>query len=80
MEVREFVDLTIAAVLEGCNGASSCPQIDEEQQLWSECSWLLANCVIYYNAAILSQVLEERRATSDLAGVALLCHLALSHA
>jgi hypothetical protein len=29
-----------------------------EQQLWSECSRLLANCVIYYNACVLSQLLE----------------------
>lgn len=34
-----------------------------EQQIWSDCSRLLANCVIYYNACILSELLElaERR-------------------
>ena len=25
---------------------------DQEQQLWSECSRLLANCIIYYNELI----------------------------
>lgn len=33
-------------------------------------SWLLASCIIYYNATILSRVLEERRAVGGLAGVA----------
>jgi len=36
----------------------------------------LANCVIFYNAAILSRVLEERRAASNLAGVAQLTQVA----
>ncbi|NJO84322.1 MAG: Tn3 family transposase [Blastochloris sp.] len=49
---------------------------EEEQQLWSECSRLLANCIIYYNAAILSRVLEERRAAGDLAGVEQLSQVA----
>jgi TnpA family transposase len=49
---------------------------EEEQVLWSECSRLLANCVIYYNAAILSRVLEERRAAGDLAGVEQLTQVA----
>jgi hypothetical protein len=31
---------------------------DLEQQLWSECSRFLANCVIYYNACLLSELLE----------------------
>ena len=49
---------------------------EEEQQLWSECRRLLANCIIYYNAAILSRVLEERRAAGDLAGVEQLSQVA----
>ena len=42
---------------------------DLEQQLWSECSRLLANCVIYYNACVLSQLLEyaEREKNIELA-------------
>ena len=42
---------------------------DQEQQLWSECSRLLANCVIYYNASILSQLLDyaERKGDFTLA-------------
>jgi TnpA family transposase len=49
---------------------------EEEQQLWSECSRLLVNCIIYYNATILSRVLEERRAAGDLVGVARLTQVA----
>jgi TnpA family transposase len=40
---------------------------DQEQQLWSECSRLLANCVIYYNACILSQLLNHAERKGDCA-------------
>jgi hypothetical protein len=36
-----------------------------EQQLWSECSRLLANCIIYYNACILSELLERAERRQD---------------
>ncbi|MBU3182534.1 transposase [Clostridium psychrophilum] len=29
--------------------------------MWSECSRLLANCIIYYNASILSNMLDYRK-------------------
>ena len=35
------------------------------QQLWSECSRLLANCIIYYNACILSELLERAERRQD---------------
>ena len=38
---------------------------DQEQQLWSECSRLLANCIIYYNACILSELLERAERRQD---------------
>jgi TnpA family transposase len=38
---------------------------DAEQQIWNECSRLIANGVIYYNAAISSRVLEQKQATGD---------------
>ena len=45
------------------NGGKLRVRTDQEQQLWSECSRLLADCIIYYNAWILSELLEraERR-------------------
>lgn len=33
---------------------------EQDQQIWSECSRLLANCIIYYNASILSTMLTYR--------------------
>jgi TnpA family transposase len=45
---------------------------EEEQQLWSECSRLLTNCIIYYNMTILSRVLAHKEATGDLTSAALL--------
>jgi hypothetical protein len=38
------------------------------QQLWSECSRLLANCIIYYNACILSELLERAERRQDYHG------------
>jgi len=36
-----------------------------EQQIWSDCSRLLANCVIYYNACILSELLDRSEQRGD---------------
>lgn len=41
-----------------------------EQELWSECSRLIANCIIFYNASILSQLLEYQERTGDMQGAA----------
>ena len=32
-----------------------------EQQIWSACSRLLSNCIIYYNASILSELLDQNK-------------------
>jgi TnpA family transposase len=40
-----------------------------EQQLWSECGRLIANCILYYNASILSNVLAHREQLGDVQGV-----------
>ncbi len=50
---------------------------EEEQQIWSECSRLLANCVISYNASILSELLAHYSAQGDWASVALLTQISL---
>lgn len=36
-----------------------------DQQIWGECSRLLTNCIIYYNAVILSRLLETKLADAD---------------
>ena len=43
-----------------------------EQKIWNECSRLVANCIIYYNASILSNVLAHREKIGDEAGLAML--------
>ncbi|HDR7494943.1 Tn3 family transposase [Bacillus cereus] len=32
---------------------------EQDQQIWNECSRLLTNCIIYYNASILSNILKK---------------------
>jgi Tn3 transposase DDE domain len=39
-----------------------------ELDLWSECSRLIANCIIFYNASILSRLLEHQERTGDTQG------------
>jgi TnpA family transposase len=45
---------------------------EQEQQIWNECSRLLTNCIIYYNATILSKVLAHKEKSGDSQGAALL--------
>ncbi len=46
-----------------------------EQQLWGECARLISNCIIYYNATILSHLLTHKEKTGDSQGAALLKHV-----
>lgn len=43
-----------------------------EQQIWEECSRLITNCIIYYNAAILSNLLDYKERIGDREGIKLL--------
>lgn len=36
-----------------------------EQQIWNECCRLITNCIIYYNAMLLSKILELKQAAGD---------------
>jgi len=45
---------------------------EHEQQIWGECARLLTNCIIYYNARLLSQVRDSKEAAGDVQGAALL--------
>src|SRR5260370_42565161 len=58
---RSSVRMTLAYA----NGGKLRVRTDQEQQLWSECSRLLANCIIYYNACILSELLERAERRQD---------------
>jgi TnpA family transposase len=38
---------------------------EAEQQIWNECSRLIANAIIYYNTLLLSRVYEQKQAAGD---------------
>ena len=46
-----------------------------EQQIWNDCSRLLTNCIIYYNAFILSALLEAKATDPDVQVATLLKHI-----
>jgi TnpA family transposase len=48
---------------------------EHEQQIWNECSRLITNCIIYYNATILSDLLRLKEQEGDTRQVALLEHV-----
>jgi TnpA family transposase len=45
---------------------------EHEQQIWGECARLMTNCIIYYNAMLLSSLLDYKEAAGDVEGAALL--------
>ena len=47
-----------------------------EQQLWNECSRLITNCIVYYNAIILSNLLSHKEKIGDNQGTDLLKQIA----
>jgi hypothetical protein len=51
---------------------------EHEQQIWGECARLLTNCIIYYNAMLLSSLLDYKEAAGDVQGAALLIPIRVS--
>src|ERR1017187_5428174 len=45
---------------------------EAEQQVWNECSRLIANAIIYYNTLLLSRVYEQKQAANDREAMAIL--------
>jgi hypothetical protein len=45
---------------------------EAEQQIWNECSLLIANAIIYYNTLLLSRVYEQKLAAGDLEAIKVL--------
>ena len=43
-----------------------------EQQIWNECSRLIANAIIYYNTLLLSRVYEQKLAADDQEAIKIL--------
>lgn len=52
------------------NGGKFRVQTEAEQQVWNDCSRLIANAVIYYNTKLLSAVYQQKLATGDQEAVA----------
>ncbi len=50
---------------------------EHEQQIWQECSRLITNCIIIYNATILSNLLAYRESIGDIEGAAALKKVSL---
>ncbi len=48
---------------------------EPEQQIWSECSRLITNCIIFYNATLLSNLLLAKQKQGDVQQVELLKHV-----
>ncbi len=48
---------------------------EDEQQIWNECGRLITNCIIFYNATILSNFLLYKQNLGDSQQVALLKHV-----
>ena len=48
---------------------------ESEQQIWNECSRLIANAVIYYNTALLSRIYEQKQAAGDVEALEILRHI-----
>lgn len=47
-------------------------QTEAEQQVWNECSRLIANAIIYYNTVLLSKVYEQKLAAGDHDAIAII--------
>jgi len=48
---------------------------ETDQQIWSECSRLITNCIIFYNATLLSNLLLAKQKQGDTEQVELLKHV-----
>ena len=46
-----------------------------EQQIWNECGRLIANCIVYYNVAILSNLLSYKEKTGSIQEIEQLKHI-----
>ena len=50
---------------------------EHEQKIWQECSRLITNCIIIYNATILSSLLAYRESIGDIVGAVALKKVSL---
>jgi TnpA family transposase len=48
---------------------------ESEQQIWNECSRLIANAVIYYNTALLSRIYARKQTAGNVEALEILRHI-----
>ncbi|KQZ77684.1 transposase [Rhodanobacter sp. Root561] len=54
------------------NGGKFRVQTEAEQQIWNDCSRLIANAIIHYNTALLSRVYDQKQTAGDEGAIAML--------
>lgn len=54
------------------NGGRFRVQTESEQQVWNDCSRLIANAIIYYNTMLLSKVYEQKLVAGDEAAISVI--------
>lgn len=54
------------------NGGKFRVHTEAEQQIWNECSRLIANAIIFYNTALLSKVYAQKVAVGDQEAIAII--------
>lgn len=54
------------------NGGVFRVKTEAEQELWNECSRLIANAIIYYNTELLSKIYAQKLAAGDHAAIEVL--------
>ena len=61
-----YIDsLTLRRAVSFANFGALRFRTEGDQQIWGKCSRLLTNCIIYYNAVMLSRLLETKLSNAD---------------
>jgi len=58
--------------IESVNGGKFRGSSDQEINVWAECTRLISNCIIYFNSAILSNLLNHHTKLNDIAMIELI--------
>ena len=49
---------------------------EDDQEVWNECSRLIANCIIFYNLTLLDRLIDQKEAAGDTVSAAVLAEIA----
>jgi hypothetical protein len=67
-----FGDANRLRAISYVNSGKLSAKTEAEQQIWNECSRLIANAIIYYNTLLLSRVYEQKLAADDQEAIKIL--------